>query len=178
MQENNINSNNNFNGNNNFNSNNNQFYKQQGNEVINNENSNESYYNQQNTDNTNNLDYNIVDTKFENQNIKKFFSRLLLSITKNFIRGMLLFGLMFLIFAPLSGISKGSYFLVLLICFGFPLLVIVLSIINYVKNVRNDVQQNGFSIFGKTTKDKIKSISIICVVIFYLIMFLLGKFGR
>ena len=165
--------------------NNNDLYNKQINNAINNniENNNsniennENYYNQQNASNINNPDYNIVDKKFENQNIKNVFTKTFWFINMYYIvPAVFVFGLVFAIGSALSGGSKILTNLVLILCFGYSILMVLLFILYTIKDVHNDIQQNGFSVFGKTTKDKIKSISIICIVIFYLIIFLFGKF--
>jgi len=180
-----------FNNSNNFNSNNG-FYGQQDNEFVNNDDlynqqlnnvnnknieNNEKYYSQQNAGDSGNQDCNIVDTKFENQNIKKVGTNLFWLINmKVIVPAVFVFGLVFAIGSALSGSSGILSNLILTLCFGYSILMVILFIIHWIRNVHNDIQQNGFSIFGKTTKDKIKSIAIISIVIFYLIMYLVGKF--
>ena len=131
---------------------------------------------------TNNINNTITSTNRINNNVmineeskNNIFTESFYALNMKFIvPGLVLFGCFYLIFGAFSE-SKIMYYLVLLFCFGYSILIFILFLIHKIKNMNNDIRQNGISILGKTKAEKIKSIFILCTIVFYIIMFLFGK---
>ncbi len=129
---------------------------------------------------TNTINNNINNNNYANNMIyeeskNNIFSETFYALNMKFIvPGLVLFGCFYLIFGAL-GESRVTYYLVLSFCFGYSILIFILFLIHKIKNINNDIKHNGISILGKTKAEKIKSIFILCVIIFNLIIFLFGK---
>ena len=124
------------------------------------------------TDSTNKVSNNISSILKE-EKTKSIATDIFFKINMKFIvPGLIVFGSFYALFGAFRN-SKIIYILILLFCFGYSILIITLFIINTIKE---DVDQNGFSIFGKNKKDKINSIFILCIIVLYLMRYLYGKF--
>ena len=126
------------------------------------------------------INNNSTSEKYSNYNIKeapvlnKYIVDTFFRINMRIISGLLMFGLLFMLFGALNGIDL-TYILILVFCFGYSGIIIILYIIYTINNIRKDIKQNGFSIFGNTPERKAKNILLFIMIILAILVFLCQK---